>query len=78
MIKIKADLSIKQCNNRFSDFSEGIRGTRHTKKMFCCKRTLINGENISYKLFRFVINYSNLLKINSIWHCKLEQECVSP
>lgn len=78
MIKIQVDWSIKQCNNRFLDFSEGIKGVRHTQKTFCFKRSLINAENISYKLFRFVINYSNLLKINSIWHGTLELKYASP
>lgn len=62
MIKIKVDLSIKHCSNRFPDFSQDIKGMRHIKKTFCYKRTLINAENIGYKLFIFVINYSNLLK----------------
>lgn len=35
------------------------------KKTFYFERTLINAENICYKLFTFVINYSIPLKINS-------------
>lgn len=66
MTKIKVDSSIKKFSNRSSDFSQGIKGIVCIKKTFYFKRTVINAENICYKLFTFIINYSIPLKINSI------------